>query len=121
MLTADDGVRAGETVVAPAEQIVRHAQTVGRLAERAELAYGAARQVSLDVGAYGKICAFIPAHLNPMQERIAAIMLMSATALDAAGAALRSASALYESADVAVSGRVEAIRAPAQRPGSGGR
>jgi hypothetical protein len=117
MLTADDGSPGSETVVASAEQIVRHAQTVGHLAERAELAHGAARQVGLDAAAYGKVCSFIPAHLNPMQERIAAVMLMSATALDVAGAALRSASAGYESVDAAVRDRMESVRPPSPRAG----
>lgn len=110
MQTADDHPVPQQPVVASLRQIEQHAQTVGRLSQQVDQAYGAARHVTLDADAYGVICAVIPLKLMPLQARIVEVMRLAATDLQAGSESLRVVAANYEVADVEAAARHEAIR-----------
>lgn len=115
----DDGIASPETLVATGEQLDQHAMTVSGLAERADLAHGAARQVGLDASTYGLICSFIPRHMAWMQERLVASMRLEAEMLAATAEALRSSSASFRTVDMMMGQQVEAIHPPPYRGDAG--
>jgi hypothetical protein len=109
MQTADDRPVPQQPVVASLQQIEQHAQTVARLSQQADQAYGAARQVTLDAEAYGVICAVIPLKLMPLQARIVEVIRLAATDLQVGSDSLRVVAANYEIANVKAAARHEAI------------
>ncbi|MFC4065115.1 type VII secretion target [Actinoplanes subglobosus] len=50
----------------PAEAVRQHASLVGEVADQMAVARSAVRQVSMDAGAYGEICGFLPGLLSPL-------------------------------------------------------
>ncbi|GIF98461.1 type VII secretion target [Catellatospora citrea] len=86
-------------VTASLSQLAQHAQTLRGLADQAEQAFSAAKQVTLDREAYGLLCALIPAKLVPLQARIATTMQATATDLDRRADALYRVIAEYDQAD----------------------
>jgi hypothetical protein len=109
MQTADDSPLPQQPVVASFQPIEQHAQTVARLSQQVDQACGAARHVTLGAEAYGVICAIIPLKLMPLQSRIAQVMRLAATELQATSDALRAVAANYEIADAEAAVRQEAI------------
>ncbi|MBV1852023.1 type VII secretion target [Catellatospora tritici] len=96
-------------VTAEPVQLDQHAQTVRRLADRVEHTYGAARQVTMDLDAYGRICAVIPLMLVPLQARITATLGVAAADLQLRSEALQGVAAAYEQADTTAAARHESI------------
>ena len=106
-MESPDAGGAGMPLVAVPEQIRRHGDTVSDVAERAEQAHAAARQVMLDHRAYGLMCAVMPLALRPLQREIAAAIRDASLSLRVTAQSLQTAAALTEDADAWASRRVD--------------
>src|SRR5687767_9807910 len=98
----------GEMAAVP-EQIEQHARTVTTLAERVLQAAHAGTLVSLDSAAYGQLCAFMPALMRPLQDRVMELTRHCADALDQSATNLHTVAAAYRTVDGAAAGRLMGI------------
>jgi hypothetical protein len=80
---------AGELVQFPVQQVERHAGSVEQVAGAMETARSAVRDVTMDSGAYGILCQFLPGILTPVFERGADALYSSVDALHETAASLR--------------------------------
>jgi hypothetical protein len=57
---------AGDAMQIPIDAVRGHAATVDDVGAAMEQARGAVREVTMDTGAYGQLCQFLPAVLTPV-------------------------------------------------------
>jgi hypothetical protein len=99
----------------PIAAVRQHAGTVDAVADAVGQARGAVRQVTMDTGAYGQLCQFLPALLTPVFGLAVAAMNGSVDALHETAAGLRAAAGDTEATDEAGGRRVAAAGAPLKR------
>jgi hypothetical protein len=97
---------AGELVRFPVQEVERHAGSVEQVADAMETARSAVRDVTMDTGAYGILCQFLPGILTPVFERGADALYGSVDALHETAARLRSAAASTFGTDEASGNRI---------------
>lgn len=81
------------------EEVSAHAATVSGLAARAELCAQAVAHVWLGAAAYGQLCAFVPALLNPLTLRVVSGAVSARDGLTDLATALRAVAESYGDAD----------------------
>lgn len=84
--------------VAP-EGLREHAKRLDGLVDRLQTAVDAARQVSVPQDAYGVICQFVPAYLNPIEQRGVDALQAAAEGMDTAAGNMRQTARRYEAVD----------------------
>jgi hypothetical protein len=103
--------------VSPAS-LFTHAGHIDAAADGVEVARAAAEQVRLNSGAYGMVCAFMPAYLNGLSDGLMTGLDAALVSLRSTGANLRATAALYAEAEE-TAGRQ--VRAPLGDPDPGPR
>ncbi|GAA2502254.1 hypothetical protein Ahu01nite_064930 [Winogradskya humida] len=99
---------SGESVRFPVDEVRTHAGTVDRVAGDVETARSAVHEVSMDTGAYGQLCQFLPGLLSPLFGLALEAMNESADALQETATKLRAAADETESTDQGTAIRVRA-------------
>ena len=98
----------------PVTQVRQHAAATDRTAEAMGEARRAVRTVTMDSGAYGQLCQFLPAALSPVFGLAIRALNGSVDALQETGARLRTAATNVQVTDedsarlVAAAGRAQA-------------
>ncbi|WP_203840441.1 type VII secretion target [Winogradskya humida] len=90
------------------DEVRTHAGTVDRVAGDVETARSAVHEVSMDTGAYGQLCQFLPGLLSPLFGLALEAMNESADALQETATKLRAAADETESTDQGTAIRVRA-------------
>jgi hypothetical protein len=90
----------------PAQLVERHAAGVQQAGEALELARSAVRDVTMDSGAYGMLCQFLPAVLNPVFALGAGALHRTVDVLHETAASLRATTASMSATDTAGSRRI---------------
>ncbi|MBB2941064.1 hypothetical protein FB565_000768 [Actinoplanes lutulentus] len=88
-----------EFVDLPVESVMRHASAVEGVADAVRTARSAVSQVSMDPGAYGMLCGFLPAILSGVFEVAVVAMNGSAEALQETALNVKSAVSSFQSTD----------------------
>ncbi|WP_229071062.1 type VII secretion target [Actinoplanes sp. DH11] len=83
----------------PVPAVVRHAAAVDGVTEEVRAARAAVTQVTMDPGAYGMLCGFLPGILSGVFEVAVVAMNGSAEALQETALNLRAAVRLLEDTD----------------------
>jgi len=99
---------SGDVVQFPAAAVRAHAASVDAIAADVEQARGAVRAVTMDVGAYGILCQFLPALLSPVFALAAEALGGSAEALHDTATNLRSTADQTAGTDQASARRITA-------------
>jgi hypothetical protein len=104
----------GEVVQFSAVAVRVHSASVDRIAADVDQARSAAGEVSMDVGAYGILCQFLPSLLSPVFVLASEALSSSAEALHETAAHLRSTADQTEGADQAIARRITAAEPSAE-------
>lgn len=99
---------SGDIVQFPAAAVRRHAGSVQAVAGAVEQARSAVREVAMDTGAYGKLCQFLPAILEPACTLAVQALSESADALHETALGLRAVADGVEATDAATGRRITA-------------
>lgn len=89
--------------------LMSHAGEVDAIGEGLASAAQAGQAVRTDVGAYGRLCQFVPALLNGLQQMVDGMKSAAASAHDTADA-LRSVAASYDATDGNAADRIRNTR-----------
>jgi hypothetical protein len=108
-------VMAGEVVEFPIGLVRQHAGTVDNVASAVEMARSAVHEVTMDTGAYGQLCQFLPAILSPIFGMALDALQESMGALHETADKLRTAAGATQSTDTARADVIAQI--PAGHPG----
>jgi hypothetical protein len=92
----------------PIYEVRAQAATVDRTAGEVETARDAVRQVTMDTGAYGVLCQFLPGLLSPLFGLAVEAMHGSIDALHETAAKLRGTADAAEHTDQGSAGRIRA-------------
>lgn len=106
---------AGEVVEFPIGLVRQHAGTVDNVAGAVEMARSAVHEVTMDTGAYGQLCQFLPALLSPVFGMALDALQESMGALHETATKLRTAAGSTESTDTERETAIAQI--PAGHPG----
>jgi hypothetical protein len=104
---------AGELVQFPSRQVERHAGSVDQVADAVQTARSAVHDVSMDTGAYGILCQFLPGILSPVFGLGLDALNSSVDALHETAAELRTTVASMSGTDEAGAGRITKAGPPA--------
>nr|WP_221382998.1 type VII secretion target [Actinoplanes polyasparticus] len=96
---------AGE-VQFPGYMVERHAGSVERVSDSMETARSAVREVTMDTGAYGQLCQFLPGILSPVFGMGLDAMYKTVDVLTETAANLRATAADMSAADTASGQRI---------------
>lgn len=99
----------------PSSAVRGHAGTVDGVADEVGQARAAVDQVTMDTGAYGKLCQFLPGMLAPVFGQAVDAMNHSVDALHETAAGLRAVADGMDATDAGGARRVTAARPPAGR------
>ncbi|GIE76260.1 hypothetical protein Aph02nite_22100 [Actinoplanes philippinensis] len=83
----------------PAEAVRRHADTVDEASGQMALARSAVHEVTIDRQAYGELCQFLPALLDPLFEGALDVLSDAVDALAETAYGLRATAATMEHTD----------------------
>lgn len=97
-----------EPVTIPFDALRRHAGSVDNLSDAMTTAHGAANQVYLDAGAYGKLCQFLPGLFDPVLRSTVDAMRAGADEAEANARRLRRVADSAEATDLAAAQTVNA-------------
>lgn len=92
----------------PASAVLRHAAATDEASELMAQARSAVQAVTMDSEAYGQLCRFLPALLNPLFGDAAGAISGAVEALGEAALKLRSTATALQAADTASARRVDA-------------
>jgi hypothetical protein len=90
--------------------LVSHAGEVDTIGDGLTSAAQAGRSIQTDTGAYGRLCQFVPALLNGLQESMVDAMNTAAGSAHDTADALRSVAASYDSTDGSAADRIRDTR-----------
>ena len=93
----------------PVEAVMQHASAVDGVTDAVRKARAAVSQVSMDPGAYGLLCGFLPAVLSGVFEVAVVAMNGSADSLEETAHSLRAAVSAIDGTD---SASAEILRSP---------
>jgi len=97
---------AGDLVRFPADQVVRQAASVEEAADAMQTARSAVHDISMDTGAYGQLCQFLPAILSPIFGMGAEALYTTVDSLHETAANLRGTVTSMVGTDVAGGNRI---------------
>jgi hypothetical protein len=97
----------------PVPELRAHASGVDRVAEDVAQARSAVREVSMDTGAYGQLCQFLPLVLSPVFELAAGALTTSVDELHTLADEVRATADAAEATDSTSARRVDAVRTTA--------
>jgi ABC-type transporter Mla subunit MlaD len=100
---------AGQVRVNPGD-LVTHAAQIGGIGDELTTAQQAGSAVRVDSAAYGKLCQFVPALLNSLQDQMIDGIAAAATSVHATADALRSVAASYDGSDGRAADRIRKTR-----------
>lgn len=103
---------AGELVRFPGHQVERHAGSVDQVADAVRTARSAIHDVTMDSGAYGILCQFLPGVLAPVFELGLDALHSSIDALHETAAELRTTVSEMAGADASTAARLTAVERP---------
>ena len=86
-----------------AAELKTHAGSVEQVAGDVETARSAASSVTVDAGAYGQLCSWLPGLITPVQQSAVDALAAAVGALDATAVSLGRTAASYETVDTGVS------------------
>jgi hypothetical protein len=86
--------------------LVSHAGEVDAIGDGITSAAQAGQSIQTDVGAYGRLCQFVPALLNGLQQSMVDGMNTAAGSAHDTADALRSVAAAYDTADGSAADRI---------------
>jgi hypothetical protein len=92
----------------PADLVRQHAGTVDRVSEAMEVARSAVHEVTMDTGAYGQLCQFLPAILSPVFGMGVDALYGSVDSLQETAAKLRIAASSTHGTDTGSGQRITA-------------
>jgi hypothetical protein len=107
---------AAEQVQFPTHLVERHAGSVDWVSDAMETARSAVHEVTMDTGAYGELCQFLPALLSPVFSIGADVLCASVDALHETAAKLRTTAATMSGTDAASGNRIAAAGPTLQLP-----
>jgi hypothetical protein len=84
----------------PIALVRRHAGTVDGVSDAVDLARSAAQEAGMSAGAYGQLCQFLPALLNPVFDQAVDALYGSVDSLRETATKLRTAATNAHDADV---------------------
>ena len=90
----------------PIHLVERHAGNVERVSDAMETARSAVHDITMDTGAYGELCQFLPAILSPVFGLGAEALYSSVDALHETAAKLRTTAASMSGSDAASRDRI---------------
>ena len=90
---------AGDGITVTPAELQTHATHVRSVSDQVANARAAGDEVRLDTGAYGQLCAFMPALLGRMQDQILDGLAAACGSLDDTAGRLRKAAGSYDSSD----------------------
>ncbi len=97
---------AADLVQFPVHLVEQHAGTVERVADAMQTARSAVHEVTMDTGAYGQLCQFLPTILSPVFNSGVDTLYGTVDALHETAAKLRTTAASTHGTDVASSDRI---------------
>ncbi|HEX6682844.1 MAG TPA: type VII secretion target [Candidatus Limnocylindrales bacterium] len=89
----------GDEVRAAAEGIRTHSRSLSGISDDVTTAHGAANQVYLDSGAFGKLCSFLPSLFDPVLRAAVDGISQSAANLSTTADKLKRAADGYDASD----------------------
>lgn len=92
---------AADQVRFPAHQVERHAGSVERVGDAMQTARSAVDEITMDSGAYGQLCQFLPAILTPVFGMGADALYKTVDVLQETAASLRTTAASMSGTDKA--------------------
>jgi hypothetical protein len=90
--------------------LVTHAGQIDGIGEQLATAQQAGSAVRVNTAAYGKLCQFVPALLNTLQDQIIDGIATAATSTHDTADALRSVAADYDGSDARAADRIRNTR-----------
>ena len=90
--------------------LVTHAERIDQIGDELTTAQQAGSAVRVDSAAYGKLCQFVPALLNTLQDQVITGIAAAATSAHDTAAALRSVAADYSDSDGRAADRIRNTR-----------
>ena len=99
-----------ETFQVDSAALVSHAGEVDAIGDGLASAAQAGQAVRTDVGAYGRLCQFVPALLNGLQQSMVDGMNAAAASAHDTADALRSVAASYDATDGNAADRIRNTR-----------
>ena len=81
------------------EDLVAHASHLDGLMDRLSDAVSAANTVSMDDGAYGLLCSFLPPIINPMEEKGIEALKAAAEGISTTAGNVKSTATQYQESD----------------------
>ncbi len=96
----------------PADAVLRHAGAVSAASDEVGQARAAAREVTMDSQAYGQLCQFLPALLNPVFDSAAEVMSHAVEAFEETALKLRATASATTSTDAGSAQRLDAAAGP---------
>ncbi|MFD8497583.1 type VII secretion target [Amycolatopsis sp. NPDC059657] len=82
-----------------ADDLVAHASHLDGLSDRLKTVVAAANTASMDDGAFGLLCAFMPLIVNPMEEKAHEALSASVEGVHTVGDNIRAAAKAYRDGD----------------------
>ena len=96
----------------PAGAVLRHAATVSGASDQMTQARSAVREVTMDGQAYGQLCQFLPALLNPLFDSAIEVMNEAVDALGETAQKLRATATAMEATDAGSARRLDNAGGP---------
>jgi hypothetical protein len=96
----------------PADAVLQHAAAVEDASEQVTQARSAVREVTMDNQAYGQLCQFVPALLNPLFGSAAEVLNGAVEALGETVLKLRSTATGMHATDAGTAGQAENAAGP---------
>jgi hypothetical protein len=96
----------GGLVQFPIALVQQHAGTVDRVSDAVQLARSAVHEVTMDTGAYGQLCQFLPALLSPVFGLAVDALYATVDSLQETAAKLRTAATNTDNTDVSNGQRI---------------
>jgi hypothetical protein len=97
---------AADHVQFPGSMVERHAGSVEHVAEAMQLARSAVHEVTMDSGAYGQLCQFLPGILSPVFDLGLDSLYKTVDVLSETAADLRTTAASMTATDAASGQRI---------------
>jgi hypothetical protein len=105
----------GDVIQFPIELVRQHAGTVDNIADAVSMAKSAVHEVTMDTGAYGQLCQFLPAILSPVFGMALDALGESMGSLQETADKLRMAASSTQGTDAERAAAIDAV--PASHPG----
>ena len=102
-------VGAADQVRFPGHDVERHAGSVERVSDAMELARSAVHDVTMDSGAYGQLCQFLPSILSPVFGLGVDALYQAVDVLHETAANLRDTAATMSATDAASGERITRV------------